>query len=230
MNNRRDNVPFDPYFFENKASDGVTFSLDETFRYIYQTNLWGGSDSVSGAGASRIQTQRIETELPELLKKLQVDVILDLPCGDFSWMQFVDLPVSHYIGADILPEIIAENIKSYASESRQFLKLDLISEPLPKADLLLCRDCFVHLSISDIFAAIDNIKNSQITYLLTTTFPNCEDNQDIITGDWRLLNLEKSPFKLPPPLQLINEQCSEGENLYQDKSLGLWRVQDIPHL
>ncbi|MBW4507351.1 MAG: hypothetical protein KME64_12665 [Scytonematopsis contorta HA4267-MV1] len=230
MNNRRDNVPFDPYFFEKKASEGVNFSLDETFRYIYQTNLWSGSDSVSGAGASRIQTQRIETELPELLKKLQVDVILDLPCGDFSWMQFVDLPVSHYIGADILPEIIAENIRSYTNESRQFLKLDLISEPLPKADLLLCRDCFVHFSISDIFAAIDNIKNSQITYLLTTTFPNCEDNQDIITGDWRLLNLEKSPFKLPPPLQLINEQCSEGENLYQDKSLGLWRVQDIPHL
>lgn len=228
MNNRRNNVPFDPYFFEKKVSDGINLPVDETFRYIYQTNLWCGSDSVSGAGASRNQTIIIETELPILLKKLQVDVFLDLPCGDFSWMQFVNLLPSYYIGADILPEIIEENHKLYANKSRQFLQLDLINEPLPNADLLLCRDCFVHLSISHIFAAINNIKRSKIKYLLTTTFPNCDYNQEIVTGDWRLINLEKPPFNFPPPLQLVNEQCSEGDNLYQDKSLGLWQVRDIP--
>ena len=81
---------------------------------------------------------------------------------------------------------------------------------------------------SDISSAIKNIKQSKITYLLTTTFPNCELNEDITTGDWRLLNLEKQPFNFPPPLRLINEQCSEGGGLYKDKSLGLWKVQDIP--
>ena len=86
----------------------------------------------------------------------------------------------------------------------------------------------MHLSIADICSALGNIKSSQIAYLLTTTFPNCEENEDITTGDWRLLNLEKPPFNFPTPLRLINEQCSESGGLYRDKSLGLWQVQDIP--
>ncbi|MCC5632043.1 hypothetical protein [Nostoc sphaeroides] len=85
----------------------------------------------------------------------------------------------------------------------------------------------MHLSIADIFLALDNIKSSHIDYLLTTTFLNCEDNEDITTGDWRLLNLEKQPFNFPTPLLVINEQCTEGGGLYKDKSLGLWQVQDI---
>ncbi|QDL11983.1 class I SAM-dependent methyltransferase [Brasilonema octagenarum UFV-E1] len=227
MNKRRDNVPFDPYYFEKQASLDVTFSLSNTFRHIYQTNHWRGSDSVSGEGASSTQTQQIEAKLPALLKTLQVDVLLDLPCGDFSWMQLIDLPVSRYIGADIVSELILENQKRYGSQNHQFLTLDFLSEPLPTADLLLCRDCFVHLSFGDIFSALNNMKRSQITYLLTTTFPNCEENEDITTGDWRLLNLEKPPFSFPTPLQLINEQCSEGGGIFRDKSLGLWLLQDI---
>jgi len=227
MNKRRDHVPFDPYYFEKQASKGATLSLSEIFHYIYQTNFWCGPDSVSGEGASRNQTHQIETELPALLKTLQVDVLLDLPCGDFSWMQSIKLPVSRYIGADIVPELIAENHRRYGSQRRQFMKLDLINEPLPTADLLFCRDCFVHLSIADIFSALDRIKQSQITYLLTTTFPNCQENEDITTGDWRLVNLEKPPFNFPTPLRLINEQCSESGGLYRDKSLGLWQVQNL---
>ncbi len=228
MNKRRDNVPFDPYYFEKLRSNGTNFLLGDTFRHIFQTNHWCGPDSVSGSGATRSQTQQIEAELPGLLKTLQVDVLLDLPCGDFSWMQFIDLPISRYIGADIVSQLIAENQKRYGSQRCQFMTLDLTSEPLPMANLLLCRDCFVHLSRADICSALDNIRRSQIAYLLTTTFPNCEENEDITTGDWRLLNLEKPPFNFPTPLRLINEQCSESSGLYRDKSLGLWQVQDIP--
>ncbi|SRR5579883_2070296 len=227
MNQRRDHVPFDPYYFETLRAQGVQLSLQDTFLHIFQTNHWCGPDSVSGGGASTTQTQQLLAELPALLQALQVDILLDLPCGDFSWMQFVNLPISRYIGADIVPELISENQKRHASHTRQFMTLDLTSAPLPKANLLLCRDCFVHLSFSDIGAAMNNIYNSQITYLLTTTFPNCQENEDITTGDWRLLNLEKPPFNFPTPLRLINEQCSEGNGLYQDKSLGLWLLQDL---
>lgn len=226
MNKRRNNVPFDPYYFEKRASNGITFSLSDTFRQIYQSNHWRGTDSVSGEGASRNQVQQIEAELPRLLEALQVDVFLDLPCGDFSWMQFVNLP-SLYIGADIITELIAENQKRYGSQHRQFITLDLTVDPLPTAELLLCRDCLVHFSFADIHRALDNIKRSRITYLLTTTFPDCEENENITTGDWRLLNFEKPPFNFPKPLQLLNEQCSEGGGQFRDKSLGLWRMQDL---
>jgi hypothetical protein len=227
MSKRRENVPFDPYYFEKQANNGLTFSLGDTFRHIYQTNHWRGTNSVSGEGASRNQVQQIEAELPTLLKRLQVNTFLDVPCGDFSWMQFVNLPVSLYIGADIITDLIAENQKRYGIQNRQFITLDLTVDPLPTAELLLCRDCLVHFSFADIYHTLNNIKKSGIAYLLTTTFPNCKENEDITTGDWRLLNLEKPPFNFPKPLQLLNEQCSEGDGQFRDKSLGLWRMQDI---
>jgi hypothetical protein len=59
---------------------------------------------------------------------------------------------------------------------------------------------------------------------MTTTFPECDENKNITTGDWRIINLELSPFNFPKPLYLLNENCTEGEGTYKDKSLGLWEV------
>jgi hypothetical protein len=88
----------------------------------------------------------------------------------------------------------------------------------------------VHLSFADIHRALSNVRRSRITYLVTTTFPGCEVNEDIVTGDWRPLNLELEPFGFPGPSELLNEGCSEAGGLFADKSLGLWRVADLTHL
>jgi hypothetical protein len=108
--------------------------------------------------------------------------------------------------------------------------LDLTRSALPPADLLLCRDCLVHLSYSDIVKAISNIKSSKIEYLLTTTFTAEPGYRDVVTGDWRPLNLELPPFSFSRPLELILEQCTEQDGAFADKALGLWRVRDLPHL
>jgi hypothetical protein len=102
--------------------------------------------------------------------------------------------------------------------------MDLTAGPLPDADLLFCRDCMVHLSNDDVLKALGTIRRSGIRYLLATTFTECDTNEDIVTGDWRIINLEKAPFNLPPPLTIVNEHCTEGGGTYADKSLGLWRV------
>ena len=65
-------------------------------------------------------------------------------------MAEVDLGLVRYIGADFLPELIAENLRRYAAPNREFRELDLTAAPLPAADVLLCRDCLVHLSFADI--------------------------------------------------------------------------------
>jgi len=108
-----------------------------------------------------------------------------------------------------------------------FRKLDLIRDRLPKVDLILCRDCLVHLCFADIVRALDNICDSRSGFLLTTTFTERRENHDIATGQWRFLNLEAAPFTLPRPLKVINEGCTEGEGVWGDKSLGLWRIADI---
>jgi hypothetical protein len=228
MDRRRENVPFDPYYFEKLLGEGVGYSIKDTFQKIYRANHWSGKDSVSGAGASSTQTQQIQTELSTLLKTLPVSIFLDLPCGDFNWIQLVDFSITNYIGADIVPELIHQNQEQYGQLNRNFMLLDITQDSLPPADLLFCRDCFVHLSFADIYQALANIKSSQLTHLLTTTFTECVVNEDVTTGDWRVLNLERPPFNFPPPLYLIDEQCSEGEGEFQDKSLGLWLVETIP--
>ena len=194
------------------------------FRHAYATNHWAGAESPSGPGSSFEQTDAIRRGLPALCRRLEVRTLLDLPCGDCSWMATIDLGVERYIGADFLPELIEANRRRYAGSGREFQVLDLLSSPLPAADLVLCRDCLVHLSFADINRAIANLRKARALYLLTTTFPAQSTNEDIHTGDWRPLNLEVAPFHWPPPQDILIEGCTEGSGLFADKSLGLWRV------
>lgn len=227
MNSRRHIVPFDPHHFARQAAGGARQTLAETFSTIYRTRHWQGSESVSGEGAAAAQTARLEAALPDLLHRLSAQTLLDAPCGDFGWMQRVDLTGITYIGADIVPDLVAANAERYASPTRRFVTLDLAADPLPAADVLLCRDLLVHLSFTDIRRVLRNVQQAAIPYLLTTTFPGHAVNEDIVSGDWRLLNFEHPPFSFPPPQELIVEGCTEGGGQFADKSLGLWRVADL---
>ncbi|KAA5828294.1 class I SAM-dependent methyltransferase [Saccharopolyspora hirsuta] len=198
------------------------------FRYIYEQNLWGSPESVSGQGSESAATEHIRAEIPALLRRWRVRSIADVPCGDFGWLSTTDLGVTSYFGADIVPELVERNRQRYAADDRRFEVLDLTRDRLPAADLLLCRDCLVHLSFEQIRAALRNIRDSGVGHLLTTTFPELEVNVDVETGDWRPLNLQLAPFTFPEPLELITEGCEEGDGHYADKALGLWRVADLP--
>jgi SAM-dependent methyltransferase len=227
MRKKRVRVPFDATFFKKEMAQGIRRTITDTFTFIYNSNHWSGKKSVSGNGSDFSQTQEIRKRLPDLIKDLKIKVMLDLPCGDFNWMNTIDLQVKKYIGADIVLELIESNQKKYADKNRTFQVLDIIKDPLPQADLLFCRDCFVHLSNDDILKALANIRNSRIKYFLTSTFTECEKNEDITSGDWRVINLKKSPFFLPQPKLMINENCTEGAGTYSDKCLGLWVVNEV---
>src|SRR5687768_1532620 len=143
-------------------------------------------------------------------------------------MATIELGDVRYIGADLLPELIQDNARRHTHPRREFRVLDLLSSPLPAADLVLCRDCLVHLSFADIGRAIANLRAARATYLLTTTFPEQTVNEEIRTGDWRPLNLETGPFHWPAPQELLNEGCTEANGVFADKSLGLWRLETLP--
>lgn len=192
----------------------------------YRTNHWGGV-SPSGTGSGQQQTHIVAELLPALMIRHGVRSLLDLPCGDFTWMAHVKLGDVSYVGADLVPDIVTANNERFGATNRTFVELDLISSMLPEADLILCRDCLVHLSLSDALSALRNIAGSRITFLLTTTFPNEPSNAEIVTGDWRPIDLMKPPFSLPPPVELLNEGCTEHEGAFSDKSLGMWRVSDL---
>lgn len=202
-------------------------STESVFTDIYRTNVWGGQFSVSGTGSDSYQTRIVTSNLPILLGDLNVSTMLDIPCGDFYWMKSVNLKGVNYIGADIVKDLIQSNREKYAADNICFQNLNLLRDKLPKVGLVFCRDCLVHFSFKDILLALRNICESQSEYLLTTTFTDRKDNYDIVTGQWRSLNLQIAPFLLSKPLRIINEECSEGDGIYGDKSLALWKIEDI---
>lgn len=197
----------------------------QVFQKIYRDNLWDDRQSVSGPGSSLDTTGELRGALPGLLAKLQVRSLLDLPCGDFEWMRHVPLGVDNYIGADIVEPLIEENRKKYANFG-EFVCLDVLTDSLPAADAVLCRDCLVHLSNRDIVTALKNIGRTNTQYLLTTTFPELTANTDTVTPYWRAINLQLPPFNLPPPTDLIKD-FSHSQRNDQGKYLGVWRVGDL---
>ena len=76
----------------------------------------------------------------------------------------------HYIGADIVPELIAVLAKKYSDRAgHEFRVIDIVHDALPSADLWLCRAVLIHLSNADGLAVLRNFVASDIPYLLTTT-------------------------------------------------------------
>ena len=196
----------------------------DVFTEHFRRNGWGNPESKSGDGSTLEQTAAVRGALPIVVRDFQLRTILDIPCGDFNWMRSVNLPV-HYIGADVVAEIVARNRERFTTDARSFVRLDLTADTLPTVDLILCRDCLFHFSFADIARALSNIKRSGARFLLTTTNTELDRNRDIVTGEWRRLNLQAFPFLLPSPLMLIDEQCPEADA--RDKHLGLWRVADL---
>lgn len=230
----RAEVPAHQAFLE-KREELSALDLRGRFTHIFETNLWGAPESRSGTGSVDEQTSRIRETLPALLRELNAGSFLDIPCGDFAWMRHVPMPGIHYIGGDIVPALVERNEREFGMgvagtgvASRSFRVLDLTSDVLPCVDVVFCRDCLVHLSFANIRKAIRNLQRSGSTWLLTTTFPLHQENEEIEDGDWRMLNLEQAPFGFPPVLQLVNEGCTEQDGKYADKSLGLWRIDALP--
>jgi hypothetical protein len=200
--------------------------MTRRFKHIYQGNYWGGDQSVSGLGSSLEQTAVLRSVLPSLLKDLRVSTLLDAPCGDFFWMKELTLDID-YIGVDIVPEAVERNQRQYAAARRTFLVRNITQDVLPHADGILCRDCLDHLSFDDAFRALQNLKRTGAAYLLATTYVDRTRNDDIETSHWRPTNLQLAPFLFPPPIQLINEHCTEEGGKWSDKSLGVWKLQEL---
>jgi len=194
----------------------------------YQSRVVVGEESLSGSGSSLVHTIEIRMRIPVLVREFNASSMLDAPCGDFHWQKEVELELQRYVGVDIVPDIIRMNQQRYGNHIRQFRLLDITKDELPRSDIILCRDCLVHFPFKKIVAALRNFKRSDSSFLLTTTFPQRDENRDILTGHWRPINLELPPFDFPKPIKMINEKYTGEGGKASDKSLGLWKLEDIP--
>ena len=204
-------------------------SPKDKFEMIYKTNHWGDAESVSGPGSKLEVTETLRKELSMLFLKYNICSIIDAPCGDFNWMKKMDLSNVEYCGIDIVEELVEKNHKHYSKSGIKFIYKNILKDHLPKADLILCRDCLPHFSYSNVFSAVNNFVKSGSKYLLTSSYPLNAENHDIVTGGWRKINFSKPPFNFPEPIYIIDEKSPDyienGRN--KDKRLFMWKLDDL---
>ncbi|MCX6907886.1 MAG: class I SAM-dependent methyltransferase [Verrucomicrobia bacterium] len=205
-------------------------SAKSIFSHIYATRGWIDEESVSGPGSTLAQTANLRSELPGLLRRIHAKSMLDAPCGDFHWMKETTLPIDRYIGGDVVADLIRHHQDVFASETREFRQMDLLRDNLPAVDVILCRDCLVHLSFRRIRLALRNFKHSGSTYLLLTSFTAIPENRDIVTGGWRPLDFRLPPFNFPAPLEVISESTFDPNGQKHVQLLALWRLADLPEV
>jgi hypothetical protein len=175
---------------------------EKIFTDIIQQHRW--LDHICGTGSTMTNTENVRKYLPEVMAKLGCISLLDAPCGDYSWMSQVKWPEGfQYIGADIVAPMI-DRLKTQWPD-RDFRHINIITDPLPKMDVMLCRDCLIHLPWADIRRVIQNVVDSGIGYLAATSYLHGEQN-DISMGGCHHINLRANPACFPDPLYAILDQ------------------------
>ncbi len=198
----------------------------DVFAYIYRRGVWRNgmeAGSLSGFGSELAVTETLRRDLAATIAQLGARSVLDIGCGDFNWMQHVDLGQARYLGVDIVPSVIEENQRRYGSHRREFRTLDAVVEPVPDADIVLCREVLIHLSFADGKRLLANLRRSAANYFLLTSDASTGFNADITTGDYRVLNLRKRPYRLPAPDAWLTDDSYVAERAIGVWPCGAWR-------
>lgn len=206
--------------------------MKEMFESIYDTNYWGGNMSKSGRGSDPDQTEVLVSVLREFMERQNISVMVDLGCGDCTWVKEVMInPLRYYVGVDIVHSLILKNKKQYGDAYHTFLEKDVTRFVPPSTEMILCRDVMCHLLFEDALRMLAIIRKSHATWLVATTF--LREGRENPTSypvmgpmGWYPIVLTKPPFNLPEPVEILHEDsCVAG---FEDKALGVWKVRDIP--
>lgn len=203
---------------------------------VFEEKVWRGSaqDRRSGPGSTMEATERVRAALPGVLERYKVKTFLDAPCGDWHWMSTVDIGDVTYIGGDISSAIIDANKEEFDRDGVSFQHLDITSDPLPKADLMMCRDCLFHLKHRFRWLFFENFIASDIPYLMMTMHHLDRNRSLTSNGNYAAFSPRAEPFNFPEPLEMIHEtmdalpeDMTKEEKPLSYRSIGIWRKEDV---
>ncbi|PZA13623.1 class I SAM-dependent methyltransferase [Rhodopseudomonas palustris] len=200
-------------------------TLAARFGEIYDVGLWtGGTGDVplSGTGSTLAATRSVREGLPSLLRAIGAETLLDVGCGDLTWMSAIDLGID-YIGVDVVESVVRRNIEMHGSARRRFYCRDAMIGDLPDADTVLCREVLFHLGFAEIAAVLRNVGAKRRRWLIATTDASTLFNADIRCGDYRVLNLRLAPFRFPEPDHWLDDSAQ-----IPGRRLAVWSFDRLP--
>lgn len=196
----------------------------DIFGQIWRQNAWKVEETRSGRFATLDSTAALRAALPGLLSALGVRTLADAGCGDLHWLAGATPALAFYFGFDIVPEAVEHLATTFADRPNHFFRrADIVTDPLPACDAILCRDVLSHLPQAHAVAALRRFKASGSRLLIATTHTGSGKNPWISVGGWYPIDMTAPPFGLPPPRLLLDEKVGAW-----GKALGVWAMSDLP--
>lgn len=178
-------------------------------------------DTVCGWGSSEPHTQLVRKGLLAILDTHGVRTLNDAGCGDLAWMSTLDLRGVDYLGYDVHERATWPELRQ---RGYRLEVVDITAEDLRPADLLICRDVFIHLPNDMILPALERFRRSARLLLTTSYTSDPTVGRGEFSNFGRMtepslrhakLDLSLPPFGLGRPLDTIPENSP-------NKYLGLW--------
>lgn len=162
------------------------------FQKIYTQNKWLFG---SGEGSLPAVVKPYQEFLQKFLREKSIQSVVDVGCGDWQFSRLIEWGNIQYLGLDVVPEVIRQNQRQFATENISFAALDATRESLPPADLLLVKDVLQHWPNETIQNFLPNLKNYR--YTLITNDADERTNVDINFGKHRAVDITLPPFSFP---------------------------------
>jgi len=233
---------------QRAANGGVSFvehqaaSWSEIRRFFDDSKMFSDKlETPNGPGSTVALTQNVRDWLPDLLKRYEIETMLDAPCGDLNWLWLIDLGDVEYTGWDCEPTLIEkcrervahrEYLASPELVNMTFERVNLLTVPgIPKFDLILSRDFLAHLPDEAVTVVIDKFRASGSRFLLTSHYPDSKNDFVYEPEQWswfgyaeRSINFQKPPFDLGEKLDAVQEQEGPAGNISEAHELALFRL------
>ena len=195
-----------------EASGGLTPSM-RAFMRTYESAEWSGSGIAcgSGRGSHPLFAARTLCHLAYLLPLvLQVDLLIDFPCGDQQWAPLLRerAPGVKYLGVDVMPGLVQRNTERFSAPGRVEFLLGELDAPDVFAALrarstlwapgdrvaVLSRHVLEHNTEATAQAFFTNLWASNASYFIGTSVPVASNDPARGLGGYSSINFHVPPY------------------------------------
>lgn len=182
----------------NFAQVNADADMETVFTHTYDKCLWGSDPEgkgTSGEGSKPEIIAEYMKFLEEFIKYNEIQSVLDVGCGDWSFSQHMHWGKVHYTRLDVVKSMIERNQSKFSSPTIHFIQGDITSMDLPSADLMICKDVLQHLPNESILSILNQISKFKHC-LITNDIDEWSLNKPIKVGDYHAIDLTKPPFNI----------------------------------
>lgn len=140
-------------------------SRQDVFDQIYAGAAWGDGPSRSGGGSSPEVARPYVDFVGRVILEHDVQSVVDIGHGDWVMWPAHAFSETTYLGLDVAREMSAEVSRLHGSSRRAFRHGDAVTDDLPAADLLLCKDVLQHLPNRDVVTVLSKLRAYRLSIL-----------------------------------------------------------------